>query len=142
VLGTTGNDCLVIVAGRSLDDDCPYPYNYGRRLGIEFSASFSSTFGVPVILVTDGWFLNEHWSRTNRGSEVDYLSVFARSAGFWGPVDPNVMNLRHNTGDSRDDPGELIDQLCDQQALPNTKAAFKPVAGTWRELDPDNPPAN
>jgi hypothetical protein len=147
VVGTTGNDCLVIVAGASQDPDCPYPYDYGRYLGIEFSQSFNanSNFSapVPVILVTDGWFLNEHWHRTFRDSDADYLSVFAKSAGFWGPEDPNTMTLRHNSWDSNDDPGGLIDKLCDLGALPNAQSgslAFRSVPGTWRELNPDNPP--
>ncbi len=150
--GIPDHDCLVIVAGKSTDPDNPSPpplINYGY-LGITFSAAIGSQ-DVPIILVTDGWLFDEHWFLSDINPDVDnntvsvsYLSVFAHGASYWGPK-IGTMNLNHAPNDLHDAPGGLIDQLCDQGALPNAPSGgitFKPIAGTWRELNPDNPPAN
>jgi hypothetical protein len=107
---------------------------------------------VPVILVTNGWVVIQHKERDtwNTGETVNYLSVFARgglfAAGGMGGAVPSFgerMNLIHNLNSPYDQQGNLIDQLCRQGALPNVDSGgvkFISVAGTWQELDPDNPP--
>jgi hypothetical protein len=139
VVEGTADDCLIIVAGKSYDDDAPPTPN--ARFGIEFSASLTSA-NVPVILVTDRWVFLEHFAWSSQPSGASYISVFAKGASFWGPSG-SFMTLSHAPGDPRDAPGGLIDQLCEQGALPNSESGsvrFQPVAGTWQELDPDHPP--
>ena len=146
-------DCLVIVAGISSDPDGPpYPgIGHLHGFGFDFSSGIQSvrTPGlqttVPVILVTNGWVFNEQFfPPSNQSAEsVPYLSIFAHGISLWGPYKKQkFMTLDHDTSQGYDDPKGLIDQLIDQDALPNADAGrmkFKAVAGTWRELDPDHP---
>jgi hypothetical protein len=128
VHGDLSNDCLVIVAGTSKDHDTPPVPGIGA-FGIEFSAGIESN--IPVILVTDGWFFNEQFALSPSGS-VPYLSVFARAALFWGSPDFD-MDLFHPGGSSYDNPGDLIDELCEQGALPNAELA-PTKRSTWGQL--------
>ena len=132
------HDCLVIVAGPSSDlvsTEIGIP-------GLWFDNTIENHDNIPVILVTSGWFGYEHSYAAfySLGETLNHLTVFARSALF-GAGD-GQMTLKHLAGDPNDDPNGLVDRLCEQGALPNSQAGgirFKSVAGSWKELDPDNP---
>ena len=73
-------------------------------------------------------------------TEIRYLSIFARSALFTGPIPGNDMTLTHVVGSTHDDSGALIDRLCEAGALPNCgTASFTTVRGSWSEPDPNAP---
>jgi hypothetical protein len=55
-----------------------------------------------------------------------------------GPKSPKTMKLHHPP-----QMDAVIDELAAMGALPNVsggaQSTFKPIPGSWRELDPDNP---
>ena len=129
-------DCLVIVSHRNHMTDADYD-----QIGIWFRGGIFSE--VPVILVCDDEAWIEHKNNPNGSSNVDYLSVFARHVRFRGPIAPSAMYLCHEPRSENDQRDGLIDMLCDLGALPNASEfglTFHRLAGTWKELDPDNPP--
>jgi hypothetical protein len=156
VIGSA-SDCLVIVAGSakdSMESDMPDSLITTPPLIISPSLAIRSSLksqNVPVILVTDGWAVIEHayWPFWLSGETVNYLTVFARAGLFAAarvqvpPLAVDYMNLNHPLNSSYDQKNQLIDRLINQGALPNAQSGgvkLTPVAGTWRELNPDNPP--
>jgi hypothetical protein len=145
----TSNDCLVIVTrpnGRLFND--PTDGKDYHDLGIWFFGGMGVQ-DVPMILVTDGEARLEHKNNYDANSHVDYLSVFAKNAWLKGPFsypdDPPIhtMSLNHPNNAPFDAADGRIDKLCEIGALPNSDTGgmrFTRVAGTWKELDPDNRP--
>jgi hypothetical protein len=130
-------DCLVIVAGAGTD-----PYHNVANPGIWFFGGIES-LTVPVILVSSGKVLIEHFNNASGHSEVAGLSIFAPSV-YLLPPDSHVppdptryMRLTH-TPDSPID--QQIDWLAPFGALPNIlqssdyKLALVP--DTWKDLTP------
>jgi len=128
--------CLVIVSGVNLGSDPDY-----RDVGIGFFAGVQSN--VPVILVTTGEVRMEHFYTYDQSSNLPYLSIFAKHAWFGGPAAPFLLSVFHPTNSVYDADAGLIDQLCDDGYLPNSSGLgvrFASIAGTWKELNPDDPP--
>jgi hypothetical protein len=78
-----------------------------------------------------------------------YLNVFADHVWLKGPFSypenapVRTMTLNHPNNAPFDAVDGRIDKLCEIGALPNSDTGgmrFTRVAGTWTELDPDNPP--
>jgi len=127
--------CLVMVSGVNLGQP-----SY-KGVGIGFFAGVQSN--VPVILVTTGEARIEHFYNEDQSSDLPYLSVFALHAWFGGPAAGDLLTVSHPTNSPYDADAGLIDQLCDDGYLPNSSALgvrFQSIAGTWKELDPDDPP--
>jgi hypothetical protein len=136
----SSDDCLVVVAGPGFDPDPAF-----NHAGLWFFGSFYAP-DVSVILVSSGRVQIEHagYSNQTNDTRIDYGSIFAKNVWFGGPKPGSVhyFKLQHDSNDPRDGASGLIDQLCDAGALPNAETGsvkFQPVAGTWKELNPDNP---
>jgi hypothetical protein len=128
--------CLVMVSGINLGLDPDY-----NGVGIGFFAGVQSN--VPVILVTTGEVRMEHFYNDDQSSDLPYLSIFALHAWFGGPAAGDLLTVSHPKNSPYDADAGLIDQLCDDGYLPNSSGLgvrFSSIAGTWKELDPDNPP--
>lgn len=131
VVGSPGA-CLVIVAHKNLDYEAIGPW---------FFAGFNS-LTVPVILVSDDEVrIEQNINAYGDNTIVANLCVFARHTWICGPRPGCWMRLVHDPNSLYDQPGGLIDQLCELGALPNSGTmSFRTVPRKWAELDPDYPP--
>jgi hypothetical protein len=143
VVRGTSADRLVIVAGRIEfipGVDPPSAWNKG----IWFFSGFGSPLGapsseqVPMVLVSDAEIAIDRAGFTSGQGTANKISMFGNGVFLKGPNGGNSQILRYDPAIM--DP--IIDELAGGGALPNvtgSSASFIPIAGTWRELDPDNP---
>ena len=112
--------------------------------GIWFFGGVQST--IPMVLVSNGYVRIEHYNNftgSDAKTEIPYLSIFAQHAAMGGPEPPQIVRVTHDPLHPFDQSGGLIDQLCDSGYLPNSSGlgvTFAGIPGTWKELDPDDPP--
>jgi hypothetical protein len=141
VKGSGPNDCLVILAEGTGVFGPSLP-NQGT---IWFFGGLDSP-NVPVILVANGRVeIEQDVNGVNNPTDVDYLSIFNDNViSVSGPNPGHQMVLHHDPSSPYDAPNGLIDDLANQGVLPNASPTPKLtlVRGTWRQLDPDNPPQN
>jgi hypothetical protein len=102
---------------------------------------------VPTFLISSGriGIQNIDPNGGDRSSFTNYISMFADRVLVTGPWEVDeVLTLQHLPSAVEDEAGGLLDRLYDLGVLPNTNAGmranFQKVTGSWRELDPDNPP--
>jgi hypothetical protein len=109
----------------------------GNWTGVWFFAGINS-ISVPVVLVSDAQISITHSDQTTTSSETNNLSIFGSMVFLQGPKSPKTMKLHHPP-----QMDAVIDELAAMGALPNVsggaQSTFKPIPGSWRELDPDNP---
>lgn len=132
-----GRDCLVIVAGHSLNSDY---HQFGLdSAGIWFQGGLQAD--IPVVLVSDGkvvlWHDNEY-SGMSVNSRASDLSVFARSVSLMGPEQTNRVDLAHPTNGYLET--TFLPLLFQRSALPNSGSTsghtLDLVSGTWRTSTP------
>jgi Tfp pilus assembly protein PilX len=140
ITGTTGMDCLVIVAGRQGPDDDPLVQS--DMAGIVFEGGLNAS--IPVILVTSGeailWRNNDYLA-SDPNSVVGDLCVYAQRATFMGPTaggGSSHMYLDHPVNGLLN--GYFVDFLLDHDALPNANSSsghsLALVSGTWHASTP------
>lgn len=120
---------LIIVAEPGED-----PYGYWPQPAIWFFDRVESE-DVPLILISNGQVLLEHFYSDNEESEVDYLSIFASRVMLTGPRTSSGKKMKLHYDPSVQD--GLIDWLGAQGALPNATGggtgSLSIRRGSWRE---------
>lgn len=109
--------------------------------GIWFFAGLHSQ-NLPVILVSAGQIIIEQTGAPNAQFSSNYLTLFGQSVWLGGTLTAATPTMwLHPAGHPNDAPNGPIDRLWEFGALPNAEAGtrFQSVAGTWTELNPDQP---
>jgi hypothetical protein len=134
-IGSPGDDCLVIVAGRT----GPVADPENPDAGIWFNGGLETE--IPVILVSSEkvliWHGNNHvGSETN--TRADDIAIFARSLSLMGPnVGEGTVELRRQPGGPLD--SRFLGQLVSDDALPDIGGSnghhLTLIPGTWQASD-------